>query len=308
VTAIGPLDASLLLQPCWAGRTRTIACHRADLDAMQVPNSLPAVLAAVAALAPRIEIDLRFLADDAMVVFHDPDLAPLTGAQGLLDDLSFDVVSGARYVAGDSPPVARFEDVVDAIAGSSTFLHVDLKHAPPMNPARLDALSAALRPIAGQCLVGTQAHWNLPPLARRGLQVALDPGLHIQRGLDRQPGDGEWPVTRGGHGLWDDSPLAHLAGVAPADYLAARVNDLAGLVPEACEWMVDIDTIRHSASLGFSLAEAVHARGIALTAWTIADLDFDREGSAAMLAELFNLDVDTVIAKHGLIVAGYLAG
>lgn len=300
------LAPAAILQPVWKGRQRLITCHRADLDSTQAPNSLNAVRAAVGVGAPRIEIDVRFLADDTMVVFHDPDLAPTTDRSGPLDRLTIAAVREARALGPGAPPIALFDEVVDAVAGSGTTLHVDLKHDLPMPAARLDALASALAPIASRAIVGTQAYWNLTPLAQRGLRVAIDPGYLWQRGSARVPTD-QFPRTQGLYGFWDDAPLAHIPGADPATYLAMRLREIALLVPAAEEWMVDIDTIRHCDAIGVSLASFLHARDIRLVAWTIVDPELDGPTTAALLALLFDLEVDTIIAKHALVVAGYLS-
>lgn len=298
--------APALLVPSWRGRPRLITCHRADLDATHAPNSLAAVQAAVEAGAPRIEVDLRFLADDTMVVFHDPGLSPTTDGQGLLDALAIGDLRDVRSIGVEPSPIPLFSEVIDTVAGSSTTLHVDLKHDRPLPDRRVEAIVHALAPVASHAIVGTQAYWNLPVLASRGLRVALDPGSLWQRGTDRIAGDGEFPRTPGLYGFWDDSPLAQVPGIEVTDYLRIRFNEIAGLVPAAEEWMVDIDTIRHCHEIGFALTDLLHARGIRVAAWTIQDASFDGAATAALLASLFDLDVDVIIAKHGLIVGSYL--
>jgi len=298
-----PADASPLT-PMWDGRRRVITCHRADLDSTLAPNSLPAVRAAVAAGAPRIEIDLRFLADDTMVVFHDPDLGPTTTGAGRLDACTWAMLDGVRSLGPGQPPIPRFADVVAAITGSSTTLHVDLKHDRPMPATRVQALVAALAPIRDQAIVGTQAYWNLGPLAEAGLPIALDPGYLWQRRV--ATGDQRWPRSEGLYGFCDDAPIAYIPGLRAPEYLALRVAELSALVPGAREWMVDIDTIVACSDLGFSLADYLHGRDVNLVAWTVQDLSYDRTTTASLIGKLFDLGVDNVIAKHGLVVARYL--
>lgn len=290
------------LTPVVAGRRRVLCCHRASLDHSAPPNSLEAVRRCVAASVPRLEIDVRWLADDALLVFHDRDLDAETTGTGPVAALTAADVGSIRYLDIDGTPLCLLEDVVAAIEGSDTLLQVDLKGMAMLTPARIERLASVLGPVRGQALVGSQAHWNLRPLRDAGCRVALDPTLQWHYRPGRR-GEGLQPASEGIHGLWDDAPLAHVEGVEPAAYVRSRVADILGLVP-AEEWMVDYATIRRLAALGVNLGDELAAHGVELAAWTVHD-----EGPAAtagLARELFDLGVTTIITDAPLAVARYL--
>jgi glycerophosphoryl diester phosphodiesterase len=291
------------LAPVAGGRRRVLCCHRASLDHSAPPNSLEAVRRCVAAGAPRIEVDVRWLADDELLVFHDPELDAETTATGPVASLVRADVAAIRYLDIDGTPLCFLDDVVAAIDGSDTLLQVDLKGTAPLTPARVARLAAILRPIRAQALVGSQAHWNLRLLREAGCRVAFDPTLHWHYRPGRR-GDGLQPAALGQYGLWDDSPLAAVPGVDPAVYVRHRVADLLGLVA-AEEWMVDYATIRQLAALGVALGDELAARGVELAAWTVHDEG--QAATAALVHALFALGVTTIITDAPLAVARYLA-
>ena len=280
-----------------------ICCHRASLFPGLPPNSIAAVSACVDARAPRLEIDVRFLADDAMLIFHDDDLAQETTGTGRVGALDAASARALRYRADERHGLCFLDDVVDVMRGSETLLQVDLKLMRPISPERVDQLARALAPLGARVLIGSQAHWNLHAFHERGFRVAFDPTLQWHYAPNRSPG--LTPSRLGVHGLWDDAPLAHVRHATPRQYIDARLRDLIGLLPGAVEWMVDIATLRHFASLGCLLGEELGAQDRELAAWTLRD---DGEASTTkVLAEMFALGATTVIANDPEAVAGYAA-
>lgn len=295
-------SSELNLAPTVAGRVRVFCCHRATLSGRFPPNSLPAIAECVGQRVPRLEIDVRFLADDRMLIFHDPTLDQETTGSGRIDGLTATAVGGVRFRESESVPLCFLEDVVDAIREGETLLQVDLKLRRPISARRLEALASALVPIRDRVLVGSQAHWNLRGLAERGIAVAFDPTLQWQYAPARSS-ERTLPFRRGLHGLWDDAPIAHVRSAAPGDYCAIRIADIAALLPAAREWMVDIATIRYLNSLGIRLGDELAGRGIELAAWTMRD-----EGplaSCETLRALFSCGVTTVITDHAAKLAAY---
>lgn len=288
----------------WGGTRRVICCHRAGFAHHHAPNSLPAVSACVEAGVPRLEIDVRFLADDAMLVYHDGTLDRETNGYGRVDAIDRRSARALRYLGGaGQTPVCFLEEVVGVMAGSRTLLQVDLKLMRPASRARTEALAAALQPLGSMVLVGSDAHWNLRPLAELGVPVALDPTLHIHYAPNR-PGAGLTPARIGLHGFWDDAPLAHIPHASPREYLAARTDDLLAMLPPAREWMVDIGTALHMADLGFLLGDELLRRGVELAVWTMRD---EGEPATRTLARrLLNLGATTIIADDAEAVARYL--
>ena len=292
------------LAPAVAGQARVFCCHKATLSGLFPPNSLLAVEDCVEHRVPRLEIDVRFLADDRMLVFHDGSLDSETTGSGRVDALMAVAVRDLRFRADESVPLSFLEDVVDVLRQGESLLQVDLKLRRPISAVRLDALAGVLQPIRDRVLVGSQAHWNLRGLPARGIPVAIDPTLQWQYAPSRES-ERALPFRRGLHGLWDDAPIAHVRGVSFTDYCGVRIADIVGLLPEAREWMVDIATIRQFSALGVHLGNELGRRGIELAAWTMVD-----EGpgpSSEVLKSLFSAGVTTVITDAATKLAGYAA-
>jgi glycerophosphoryl diester phosphodiesterase len=275
------------------------SCHRATLSGRFIPNSLAAVDECVGAGAPRLEIDVRFLADDAMLVFHDGLLDHETTASGRVDALDRAAASAVRYRQDERIGLCFLDDVVERMRGSETLLQVDLKLMRPISAPRARTLEAALAPISQHVLVGSQAHWNLRQLG--GLPLAFDPTLqwHGHRGRHGNA----VPRTLGRHGMWDDAPLASNPYATPEEYIHARVGDIIGLLPAATEWMVDIATIEHIAGLGVDLGSELARYGVSLAAWTLRETEPDPGG---LLDRLFRGGVRTVITDVPLAAAAAL--
>ena len=291
-----------LLAPDVDGIRRTICCHRSVFSGAHAPNSTAAIRECVERAVPRMEIDVWFLADDAMLVFHDDVLDHETSASGPVEEQTRQSVADLRYRTGE--PVAFLEAVVDEVRRGQTRLQVDLKPMGLLTAGQAGLLVRALEPIADRVLVGSQAHWNLRPLAQAGIPIAFDPMLHWHAA----PWAAEanlGPLRMGRHGLWDDGPLAFMAGVDDAGYVASRIDDLLALVP-AVEWMVDYRTLLHLDALGCSLGELLRQRGVELAAWTIKDRGPTE--TAALARKMFDIGATTIITDAPLSLAGYLSG
>jgi len=188
------------LDPMVFGRRRVFCCHSATLSGHYPPNSLAAVDECVRARVPRLEVDLRFLSDDSMLIFHDGDLDAATTGSGRADMLDAEAARGLRYRGDESVGLCFLKEVVELIEGSSTVLQVDLKLMRPISIRRQRDLREALAPIAGQVILGSRAHWNLRGFGP-GVRVALDPTLQWCFAADRS--EATLPTRRGVHGLWD---------------------------------------------------------------------------------------------------------
>lgn len=290
------------LAPVVHGRQRVLCCHRSVLSGAHAPNSLAAIQECVEQRVPRIEIDLWLLVDGTMLVFHDQVLDHETSGAGVVEHLALDEVRDVRYRTGE--PLAFLDEVVEVVRAGRTLLQVDLKPLRLMNGLEVAAIGRALAPIADRVLVGSQAHWNLRPLAGMGIAVALDPTLHWHAaGWLAETGSN--PQRMGPHGFWDDSPLASQPGVPAAGYIASRIADLLGLVP-AVEWMVDYRTLLWLQELGCNLGDALAAHGVELAAWTLKDRG--PAETAALARALFGLGATTLITDAPLALAAYLAG
>lgn len=107
--------------------TRPIA-HRGlhDLAAGAPENSLAAFTRAIEAGYP-IELDVRRLADGTLVVFHDDDLARLTGRTGEIDRGSLADLEDLRLL-GTGERVPRLDEVLELVAGRTPLL-IETKNA-----------------------------------------------------------------------------------------------------------------------------------------------------------------------------------
>ncbi|GIW17220.1 MAG: hypothetical protein KatS3mg064_0377 [Tepidiforma sp.] len=274
------------LAPAVLGRRRVFCCHSATLSGKHAPNSLAAVRECVEARVPRLEVDVRFTADDRMVCFHDGTLERHSTGAGSIAGLPALSLRAVTY-RKTGEPLAFLDEVVEAMAGSDTMLQVDLKLNRPISPTRVKALEAALRPLQGNVIVGSQSPWNLRKLTE--VPVAFDPTLFLNYTPARR--QAPYPRQRGIHGFWDDSPLARNPYTTPREYLEARIDELHGMVPAAREWMVDIGTVLRMAELGVLLGEELAQRGIELAAWTLKA----RDPLGATLDRLWAAGVTTVI-------------
>jgi hypothetical protein len=290
------------LDPTVMGARRVFCCHRATYSGERPPNSVAAVRECVEAGVPRLEIDVRFLADDGMLIFHDARLDGETTASGRVSELDTPGARALRFANDPSSGPCFLEDIVTVMEGCATLLQVDLKLMRPISERRLGLLAGALAPLGDRVLVGSQAHWNLRPLQSWGIPIAFDTTLHWYHDASRTD-VGLTPSRRGLHGLWDDAPVAHIPAFGPLDYCETRVDDLVGILPAAVEWMVDIDTLRHLSSLGYRLGAELGRRGVQLAAWTMSDAG--AEGSTPLLRELFGLGATTIITDHAPALASY---
>lgn len=279
-----------------------LCCHSASLSGRFPPNSLAAVAECIEASVPRLEVDVRFLADDAIATFHDGGLELPGRGRRELSEITRDDLSHWRYPWPSGPHgICFLEDVVDLVRGSNTLLQVDLKLVRPISAARASILSATLSSVREQVLVGSQAHWNLRRLT--SLPIAFDPTLHWHYAPEHPLED--TPRTRGVHGMWDDAPLAANHHASAEEYAFARIADLRALLPRATEWMVDLGTVRHLGSLGISLGEVLEKDGCELAAWTLRETT---PGRVRTLTEMFRLGATTVITDVPLLASSDLAG
>jgi len=236
----------------------------------------------------RLEVDVRFMADDSMVICHDGSIDALTTSTGRLDQLNRGDLANVRYRSDEAWGLCFLEEVVDVMRGSSSLLQVDLKLLRMISAERAERLLAALAPLGDRLIVGSQAHWNLRRL--RGVPIAFDPSLHMRYEPGREaPGI---PRTMGVHGMWDDMPIAANPHLSAVDYLESRFEDLRGILPAATEWMVDIATILQMGQIGLPLGQRLAEHGCGLAAWTLRGISPE---TPELLRRLFDLGTTAVI-------------
>ncbi len=285
------------LRPVVSGAERVICCHRATLSGRQVPNSLSAVTECVQARVPRLEIDVRFLADDTIAIFHDSELDLETSASGPIGAQTRLSLPDVRHRTNPETGISFLEDVVDAVAGSDTLLQVDLKPLSLLPDRQLEHLERVLLPLGEQVIVGSQGHWNLRRL--KHVPVAFDPWLQMRYQPNRKS-TANAPHTLGLHGFWDDAPIAVSPFFSPIQYIETRIDDIVSLLPRAIEWMVDIPTILHMSGFGAALGELLGRRNISLAAWTLTE---SSGNPSAILEHVFDAGASTVITDIPLAAA-----
>lgn len=113
-----------MLDSAWWGFAKPIA-HRGLHGAAGPENSLAAFEAAIAAGYP-IELDVRLNADGAVYVFHDDDVARMTGRPGLVSELGGAEIAALR-LAGSDERIPTFADVLDCVRGRTPLL-IEIKN------------------------------------------------------------------------------------------------------------------------------------------------------------------------------------
>lgn len=291
------------LDPWISGARRVFCCHKSVLSGTKVPNSLEAVAECAAANVPRLEIDVQFLADDSMLIYHDNYMERESTGSGAISALTRESARQLRYLQDETVAIPFLEEVVDLLRDCDSVLQVDLKLSTPWTASRLDTFLQALKPLGERALVGSQAYWNVRPLQGHGPQLAIDPTW--QWNVIGPLEDGVGAARKGTWGAWDDAPVAHLAGVSSGDYVRARIDDIIGLLPGASEWMVDWRTILHLSGLGEPLGALLAEHGVSLTAWTLRNPD--ESVTRPLLHELFACGVTTIITDNAPLLATYAA-
>ncbi len=297
------MAAPFHFEPMVLGKRRIICAHRANYSGRYPSNSLAAVAECIEQRVPRLEVDVRFLADDAMLIYHDDRLEAHTTGTGHAETLDRAGARLVRYRHGEAHGLAFLEEVVDLLRPSSTMLQVDLKVSGATSPVRTVSLAETLAPIRDRLVVGCVSPAALICLAQHHLPLAFDPMLHLHHWPDRPQGRFS-PTRLGPHGFWDDAPQSQ-APAAAVDYLAARTADFLSLVPGVRELMVDIRTLVAMAALGFRMGEVLARSKVELAAWTLADAGPDP--TPPLLRRLFELGTTTVITDHPREIAAYAA-
>ena len=121
-----------------------LLAHRGSPAVPALENTVPAAIAAFAAGADGVEVDVRLSADGVLVLCHDPDLGRLAGHALPVADATWEVV---RTTAGrHGVALARVEWLLAAAAGRPVVL--ELKQPPPAPRARARTVDALLERLA----------------------------------------------------------------------------------------------------------------------------------------------------------------
>lgn len=222
--------------------------HR-GLHGSGVPeNSLAAAEGAIAR-GVGIECDIQRSRDDHPIVFHDWDLARLTGETGVAQELTADALEALHLLGTDQRPV-RLATFLEVVAGRVPLL-IEIKSLPGYD-------------VEWTC---ASVAWLLDAYKGDVAVMSFDPYVPIwfaaeapdvTRGLV-----GTDSFENGFEGVWRD-PEAIAA--AQPDFLAIDVRDLAH--PEAAAWRAASRplltwTVRspETRATGLALADALIAEG-----------------------------------------------
>lgn len=139
-------------------RTQPVA-HRGLHDARRPENSLAACVAGVEA-GVALELDLHKLEDGTVVVFHDDDLARMTGVAGSIAARTASSLAPLR-LRETQEPIPRLSEVLEQVAGSVPLL-LELKGSRPVG--QLDDAVARLLvgyrgPVAVQSFHPQSLRW-----------------------------------------------------------------------------------------------------------------------------------------------------
>jgi glycerophosphoryl diester phosphodiesterase len=157
--------------------------HR-GYSALFPENTRPAFEAAFRHGADGIEADLQKCADGVFVVFHDTELARMTGIQGSLKHLSWNRMKDAR-VSG-SEPILTLVELLSLIP-PGRLLNLELKSdtiSMPDLPGILEVLQGMRGPSS--TMISSFDHELLPAFREAGYETgALIGDAHAKRGLGR---------------------------------------------------------------------------------------------------------------------------
>ncbi len=222
--------------------------HRGLHHAGVPENSLAAADGAIAA-GMGIECDIQRSCDDHPVVFHDWDLARLTGETGLTGEMSAGTLEGLRLLDTDQHPV-RLSTFLAAVAGRVPLL-IEIKSLPGYD-------------VEWTC---ASVAWLLDSYEGDVAVMSFDPNVPIwfaaeapaiMRGLV-----GTDTHLNGFEGEWRK---AEVLAAAQPDFLAIDVRDLTR--PEAAAWreggrQLLTWTVRspETRAVGLSDADALIAEG-----------------------------------------------
>jgi len=279
--------------PAMSASMPIIVHHMTALDGQAaVPNSLEAIRACLEAHAPVIEIDVTALADSDYLLVHDPTLdtgTTGTGEIGKTTQAQAQTLYFKKNGAATDYRVPLLSEVVALFQqyDTPTRLQIDFKNMIPLGTDELLLrLLTIIEPLQKRMLVSTGADWQLRKLRR--LAPWLDLGFDIGFYLDfREPSPHPliFPHQQGAYGYLDEHPIAMTKFWSTADYLADRCGAFVGLVPNISVFYINYKLLIQSLDDGFNWADALHAAGIMLDAYTLDVGNSIAESSVPRLIE-----------------------
>lgn len=216
-----------------------LIAHRGSPADRRAENTVPAVLAAFAAGADGVEVDLRLTADGVLAACHDSDLTRVAGSPV---SVAASTWAALRAGAGEVP-LARVEWVLAAASGRPVVLE--------LKPAPARAADVLAERLAGLARAGLPLDLTVSSFDRRLLDAVRRTAparLGLRTALLGGPGLPPLPLLRralqGGHDAIHPHVDALLAG--PEAVVAAR-----GCGVTVTPWTVnDPVQARHCLELG----------------------------------------------------------
>ncbi len=150
-----------------------------DLSKGHAENSMSAFRAAVEA-GFAIECDVQVTSTDEPVVFHDPDLARMTGVDGLVRKSSPAELAELR-LAGTSDGIHTLAEHLRLVDGQVPVV-IELKGVENEDAGFVEGVANALRNYDGPAVVMSFDHWICAQFA--GLMPAVPRGLTAEGGDD----------------------------------------------------------------------------------------------------------------------------
>lgn len=296
----------------------TLIHHMAALDGTVFPpNSLEAIRACLTADAAVIEVDVTALADEDYLLVHEPGLQTETMSNGAVGECTARDARELHIRHRGQPTLYRVPLLSNVVAlfqyhGGHTQLQLDLKNAIPFaDDEPLQRLVNLIEPLQERVSVSSVADWQLRKL--RELAPWLNLGFDIHFYLGWRPGSDDagsddaagegYPRHRGAYGYWDDHPIASQKIWPVAGYLKNRCGFLMGLVPGVRTFYISHHFLAQSLRDGFNWADALHAQGITLDAWT---MDMPHPDVMANLPLLLKSGVDYITTNSPLALQAFL--
>jgi glycerophosphoryl diester phosphodiesterase len=273
-----------------AGHELSFTCHSGLLAGEGLPNSLHRIGECLQAGSSRVEVDVHSMADDEYLVTHANRLEEATTSRGAIGRLTREEALDLRRNDDTESRPPLLSEVVALSQRYTCELQLDLKDWRPLTPERVDALAALLLPLGERAIVSSGQDWNLRAIDRQvpWLRLGFDPDRYLSIA---ERTDAPLPGRLGAYGYRDDHPLA-LGRTQPVeDYLRERFDILLGQCPSACELFLEYRLVLQAEAHGVRLAQLLHERGVAVSAWT---LDYDGPESLVKLERLATIGVDRV--------------
>ncbi|ACB95421.1 glycerophosphodiester phosphodiesterase family protein [Beijerinckia indica] len=213
----------MVLAPSWL-TARPIA-HRGlhNDNAGRVENSLAAARAAIAGNYA-IECDIQLSSDGEAIVFHDDTLERLTNAQGRLDTLSRQALTGLRF-RDSSETIPALQDLLALVAGQVPLI-IEIKSGFDGNTRLAETALACVASYSGPLAI--KSFDPAPLLYLRTHNIERPIGLVAEAFYTVW----DWPELTGDMRV-DLMALTAYPALHP-DFLSWNVKDLPHAVPILC--------------------------------------------------------------------------